>query len=161
MRWLASLISLVVLAAAVGNGNGNGNGDASGNAPTGKTVIAKVYSDPRKGIPAEEGQWMVDIGVRPGSDLAFTVAKVIVPFGNTNFRLRNPQNVVHNLTVEEVGTGSVETPSVRKGSAWVRMSLFDDRRYVFYCSVPGHREAGMEGTIKVDLTLGEQDLKPF
>lgn len=129
--------------------------------PGGKTIVAEVFEKPQRGVPADVGQWMFEIGVVPGDDLAFTVGKAVAPPGNTNFHLKNPQAVGHNLTVEEVGAGKEETPVIREGSAWMRVSLFTGKRYVFYCSVPGHREAGMEGTIKVSPGLEAKDLKPF
>jgi plastocyanin len=160
-RWLRMLVPLLILAALVGCGGEDGDGDA---AKEGRTITAKVFEEPQPGIPADVGQWMADVGVVPGDDLAFTVAKVISPSGNANFRLKNPQAVGHDLTIEEVGTGtgSVQAPLVREGSSWVRISLFAGERYVFYCSVPGHREAGMEGTIEVDPRLNRsKNLKPF
>lgn len=151
---------------AAGEGQGAPRGQSKpkpgSNVPQGgKTIVAKVFEKPQQGIPADVGQWMVDIGVAPGDDRAFTVAKAVAPSGNTNFRLENPQAVGHDLTIEEVGAGSIGTPVIREGSSWVRVSLFEGKRYVFYCSVPGHREAGMEGTIRVDPKLDAGDLKPF
>lgn len=126
-----------------------------------KTEVATVYEKTVKGVPAEIGQWMLEVGVaRHG--LAFTVGNLVVPPGNANFRLTNPQHTGHDLTIEEVGAGSIKTPVIRDGhSAWVRSSLFAGKKYVFYCSIPGHREAGMEGTITVDPKLKASDLKPF
>ena len=157
IRSYRALVPLLMLAALVGCGGDDGEG----NAPEGKTITAKVFEEQQRGIPAQVGQSMVDVGVDPGGDLAFTVAEVVAPPGNANFRLKNPQAVGHDLTIEEVGGGEISTPVVRKGSAWVRLSLFVDKRYVFYCSVPGHRDAGMEGTVKVDPRLEARDLKAF
>jgi hypothetical protein len=141
------------------------------NVPAGaKTVVAKVYRKKQKGIPAQTGQWMVDIGVDPGGDLAFTVGEVVVPEGNTNFRLKNPQTTGHDLRVElakpdprfeELNIEPVQTPVIRQGSAWGRMPVFAGKRYVFYCTIPGHREAGMEGIVRVDPHLEAGDLEPF
>jgi plastocyanin len=158
------LLSLLILTALMGCGGDESESTTShpGNVPREKkTVTAKVLEEPRSGVPADVGQWMVDIGVDPGGGLAFTVAKVIVPPGNTNFRLKNSQAVGHDLTIEEVGAGSAQTPVIREDSAWVRVSLSEGKRFVFYCSVPGHREAGMEGAITIDPRLEAKDLKAF
>jgi len=136
--------------------------------PEGKTVTAKVYKHVRKSIPADRNQWMVDIPVDPGGKLRFTVRNVIVPEGNANFRLINPQPVGHDLVIKElgaekigVGTEPYKTPVIENGSAWVCASLLADKHYGLYGSVPGHRQAGMEGTITVDPRLDSEDLKVF
>jgi uncharacterized cupredoxin-like copper-binding protein len=55
----------------------------------------------------------------------------------------------HNITVES-SSGSVvgSTPTFQGGSKTLSLSL-KAGTYKFYCSVPGHRQAGMEGTITV------------
>lgn len=142
---------------------------SAGNVPPGgKTVVAKVYKHVRKGIPADRNQWMVDIPVDPGGKLAFTVKKVVAPEGNANFRLVNPTSVGHDLVIKELGAEKIgvgpepyKTPVIRQGSAWVGATLYADKHFVFYCSVSGHRQAGMEGTITVDPRLDAEDLKAF
>lgn len=142
---------------------------SAGNVPPGgRTVVAKVYEHERKGIPAELNQWMVDIGIDPGGGLAFTATNVIVPEGNANFHLVNPQSVGHDLVIKELGAEKVgvgpepyKTPVIENGSAWVGATFFAGRHFVFYCSVPGHRKAGMEGTITIDPRLDAEDLKPY
>ncbi|HKH64107.1 MAG TPA: plastocyanin/azurin family copper-binding protein [Solirubrobacterales bacterium] len=78
-----------------------------------------------------------------------------------------PSKAEPNLTYyeelgsEEIEGGNVKTSVVKKGSSWLRKPLLEGKRYVFYCSIPGHREAGMEGMIVVDPKLNAEDLKPF
>jgi len=179
IRLLGTLCLLLALASVGCGGGEDGGGTAKeesvapkpgSNVPEGgKTVVATVFEGGQKGIPADVGQWMVDIGVPRGDDLAFTVTKAITPSGNANFRLKNPQTVGHNLTIEEVDAVPVKepfeqivkTPVIRKGASWVRVPFWEGQHYVFYCSVPGHREAGMEGVIEVDSRLDAEDLKAF
>jgi len=146
---------LLALAAMVGCGGG----DSESEAPEGKTVTAGVVEELRNGVDAQVGQWAVDVPVAPDGQPAFTVAKVIAPVGNANFQLVNPTDTPHDLTVEEVGGGTIATPILHDGSAWIRTSLLADKRYRFYCSI--HRAEGMEGTIVVDPKLGAGDLKPY
>lgn len=142
---------------------------SAGNVPPGgKTVVAKVYKHVRKGIPADRNQWMVNIPVDPGGKLAFTVKNVVVPEGNANFRLINPTSVGHDLVIKELGAEKIgvdgepyKTPVIENGSAWVGATFYADKHFIFYCLVPGHRQAGMEGTITVDPRPDAEDLKPF
>lgn len=143
---------LVVLAMALA---GCGGGGDSG------TLTAKVMGQEREGIPADSGQWMFDIETDPDGALAYTVDELVAPPGNTNFHLINPQPEGHDLTIEEVGGGSAGTKVVKEGSAWRRITLYEGKRYVFYCSVPGHRKAGMEGTLRIDPSLDAEDLEAY
>jgi plastocyanin len=175
MRQLSVLLALVAFLSAAIAGCGGGDDSSTsgpksaGNVPPGgETVTAKVYKHVRKNIPADRNQWMADIPVDPGGELRFTVRNVIVPEGNANFRLINTQPVGHDLVIKELGAEKIgvagepyKTPVIENGSAWVGATLWADKHFVFYCSVPGHRQAGMEGTITVDPRLDSEDLKVF
>jgi len=181
VKWWTGFSPVLVLVMAGCGGGGEDSASTNrqaqapprpgSNVPTGaKTIVAKVYTKKQKGIPADIGQWMVDIGVDPGGELAFTVGEVVVPEGNANFRLKNPQATGHDLRVElakpdprfeELHIEPLQTQVVRQGAAWGRIPLFAGKRYVFYCTIPGHREAGMEGIVRVDPDLRADDLKPF
>jgi plastocyanin len=156
---LAALTVTVAVVASCGEDGGSATtGDDGGGS---ETVVAKVLEESQPGIPADPGQWMIEIEVDPDGRRAYTVQEAVAPPGNTNFQLKNPQSIGHDLTIEQVGQGSVATKIVREGSDWVRISLFAGEKYVFYCSVPGHRKAGMEGTLKVDQQLEGGDLEAF
>jgi len=148
------LILLLALAALAGCGGGDDDG-----APEGKTVTAKVMTKLQSGVRAQVGQWVADIPVAHSEEPAFTVAEVIAPPGNLNLGLWNSSGEQHNLTIEEVGGGSIDTPFIRDGKAWIRSSLLEGKKYVFYCGL--HRKEGMEGTIVVDPKLSAEDLKPY
>jgi plastocyanin len=138
---------------------GCGGGDSEGGAPEGKTVTVGIVEELRNGVDAQIGQWAVDVPVASDGQLAFTVTKVVAPVGTANFQLVNPTDTPHDLTVEEVGGGTIATPILHDGSAWIRASLLADKRYRFYCSI--HRAEGMEGTIEVDPKLEAGDLKSY
>jgi len=152
------LVALVVTAALAGCGGGE---DATG-ASEGETVTVKRLDKLRNGVRAQVGQWVVDVPVAEGDTPAFTVSKIIAPPGNANFGFQNSTGVQHNLVIEEVGGGSIDTAISRNThgkSLWLRSSLFEGKKYVFYCAI--HRAEGMEGTIIVDPKLSAEDLKPY
>lgn len=61
----------------------------------------------------------------------------------------NGSPVAHNLTIAS-SSGQVvgATPTFQGGSKTLTVSL-KPGTYTFYCSVPGHRQAGMQGTLVV------------
>ena len=84
--------------------------------------------------------------------------------------IQNAEPILHDFTIERIdsdvhisylgGTGQhVHTEAQRDadvhfaltepGSGVVHMKIHEPGEYVFYCTVPGHREAGMEGTLIV------------
>ena len=54
----------------------------------------------------------------------------------------------HDVVVEQNGKKFGETPIIMATTAKLKLNL-KAGTYKFYCSVPGHRMAGMEGTITV------------
>ena len=61
----------------------------------------------------------------------------------------NPQALTHDVAIEDSKGEEVgATELIASGSDSTTVSL-KPGTYTFYCSVPGHREAGMEGTLTV------------
>jgi uncharacterized cupredoxin-like copper-binding protein len=52
------------------------------------------------------------------------------------------------VTIESSGSNLGATPTFQGGSKTLTVTL-KAGTYKFYCSVPGHRQAGMEGTLTV------------
>ena len=63
--------------------------------------------------------------------------------------MTNMSPVEHNLTIEEANKKVVgATPTFVGGKRTLTLKL-SPGTYTFFCSVPGHRQAGMEGKLKV------------
>jgi plastocyanin len=62
----------------------------------------------------------------------------------------NSSTLGHNLTVAQGTSGPVigATPTFQGGAKTLTLTL-KAGTYTFYCSVPGHRDAGMKGTLTV------------
>jgi len=59
----------------------------------------------------------------------------------------NSSSVEHNFTLANSSGAQVgATPTFQGGSKTLTVSL-KPGTYKFYCTVPGHRAAGMEGTL--------------
>jgi len=60
----------------------------------------------------------------------------------------NASSVGHDVTVAKGATKIRGTPIITKSKATLSVNL-KPGSYVFYCSVPGHRQAGMQGTLTI------------
>jgi plastocyanin len=91
----------------------------------------------------------VDISTPSGSDLAFNQKDVSAKAGSVTIDFDNMQSLQHDVKVEDSsGQELGGTDLVSSATATATVNL-QPGSYTFFCSVPGHREAGMEGTLTV------------
>jgi plastocyanin len=91
----------------------------------------------------------VDISTPSGSDLAYDQSDVTAKAGSVTINFDNQQSTPHDVKVEDssgVEVGGTDEISSTTANATVDLQ---PGTYTFFCSVPGHREAGMEGTLTV------------
>jgi plastocyanin len=99
---------------------------------------------------AQYGSPPLEFEADPDGDLAYTEDELTAKEGNVTVEFTNPQSTPHNVTVEAVGVGKVKTKTIANGFAAVTVSLDKGIEFIYYCSVPGHRKAGMEGKLIVE-----------
>jgi mono/diheme cytochrome c family protein len=98
-----------------------------------------------KPVVAENGTLQIDAD--PSGALSFTAVKAEAPAGQIELVMDNPSSVQHNIAVRN-GT-TEEGPVVGQGGTSRVSANLSAGEYVFYCSVPGHEEGGMKGTLTV------------
>ena len=82
------------------------------------------------------------------TEFGFVPTTLTVELGEpVNIALRNEGNLLHDLTIDEFGFRVVAGPGETRTAGFV-----PDRAgtFTFYCSVPGHAQAGMVGTLVVE-----------
>jgi plastocyanin len=85
----------------------------------------------------------------PNGELAYTTTSVSAKAGTTTIEFKNPQSLTHDVAIESSSGEEVgKTELIADGTDTATVEL-EPGTYTFYCSVPGHREAGMEGTLTV------------
>jgi plastocyanin len=91
----------------------------------------------------------LDFEADPSGALAFTEDKATSKAGKVTINFTNPAPVPHNVDIEdENGENVAETEVISEDSESTTADL-KPGTYTFYCDVPGHRQAGMEGTLTV------------
>lgn len=85
------------------------------------------------------------------SGLAFASDTATVKGGEVTVDFFNPQSVPHNVALEnEAGEVIQEGETVTGQSTTTTNPDLKPGKYTFFCTIPGHREAGMEGTLTVE-----------
>lgn len=106
-------------------------------------------SNKEAGGGAEGGGSTVKFEADPGGDLAYTTTEASTTAGNVAIDFNNPQSLTHDVAIESSSGEEVgKTELIGSGETSTTVDL-KPGKYTFYCSVPGHREAGMEGTLTV------------
>jgi plastocyanin len=122
---------------------------ASAAAEKGKDTgaLAQVGGGQAKGT-ATEKNGELDIPADPSGALAYTFANATAQPGQVTIKSQNKASIDHDISIE--GNGVDEKGQVVKdgGTSEVQVDL-KPGEYTFYCSVPGHREGGMEGKLTV------------
>jgi plastocyanin len=85
----------------------------------------------------------------PGGQLKYDKTSLTAKSGSVAIDFTNKAPLPHNVTVESSSGSTVgATPTFQGGSKTLTLDM-KPGTYKFYCSVPGHRQAGMEGTLVV------------
>ena len=89
----------------------------------------------------------LDIPVAP-SGLAYKFADATADAGQLTIKSENPQSTPHNIAIEGNGVDNKGKVVANGGVSQFGADL-KPGDYTFFCSVPGHREGGMEGKLTV------------
>jgi plastocyanin len=116
------------VASAIGKAAAPGTGDG------GPTGTAKANA-----------QNVVEIPADPGGQLAYTSAKATAKPGEVTLASKNDSEVPHNIAIKGDGEG----PVVQGGKVSEVKANLKAGTYEYYCSVPGHEQAGMKGSLTV------------
>ena len=118
---------------------------ARGGEDTGQ--LAAVGATEAEGT-AEAENGRLEIPADPNGALAYVFASAVAPPGPLELLSPNESSVPHNIAIEGNGVDEVG-PVVQDGGVSKVDADLEPGTYAFYCSVPGHREGGMEGELEV------------
>jgi plastocyanin len=83
------------------------------------------------------------------SGLAYASDTATAKAGKVTLNFTNPQPLTHDVAIEDSSGKTIgKTELIAEGSDSATVDL-KPGEYTYYCTVPGHREAGMEGTLTV------------
>jgi mono/diheme cytochrome c family protein len=110
-------------------------------------LATAVRSVSQRTAAAQDG--LLEIDADPNGQLAYLVSRATAMAGMLEIASRNAASIPHDIALEADGQQLGKGETVSNGGV-SRLSL-DVRpgTYTFYCTLPGHREGGMQGTLTV------------
>jgi plastocyanin len=118
-------------------------------------LLATAVEAPGAGKPAVESGGKLSIAASPSGQLAYVTNKASAKAGPLTIEMPNMSGVSHNIAVESGEGGATAkgakigaSPFTTKTTASASVNL-KAGTYTFFCEAPGHRSAGMYGTLVV------------
>ena len=121
-----------------------------GGGSSSSTTQAAPASASTSSTPAAKGE-VVNLSADPSGQLRFTQSKLTVAKpGTVTLVMRNPSSagMTHGISIEGNGVDK-DGPIVDAGKTSTVTAVLKKGTYTYYCPVPGHRQAGMMGTLTV------------
>jgi plastocyanin len=97
------------------------------------------------GTAKANAQNVVDIPTDPTGQLAYQFKSATAKAGKVTVESKNDASVPHDIALQGGPSGSV----VQSGGVSKFSTNLKPGSYTFYCTVPGHEQAGMKGTLTV------------
>jgi plastocyanin len=159
---LPAMLVGVVLLAGCGGSSSSTTSSSAETAPSTETstaattasesTAASETSSSAAAAPAttpSAGGSSLSLAANPEGQLSYNTKSLSAKAGKVSIAFTNSSPEGHNVTIAS-SSGAVvgATPTFQGGSKTLSVTL-KPGTYKFYCSVPGHRMAGMEGTLTV------------
>jgi len=147
MKKFAALFALLLAALAlVACGGGD---DTTSDTAAAPETTQEAESEKEAEGGTEGSAAAVDVEADPSGQLAFTSDETSAKAGNVTVNFTNTSAVPHDVRIESSGGEDLGgTEVLSEGSESAKVDL-KPGEYTYFCSVPGHRQAGMEGTLTV------------
>lgn len=143
----ALIVAITSLALAACGSSSKKSTAASTSTPAAST------STPTSSTPSaasSKGTQTLTIAANPSGQLKFTKSTLTATAGKATIEFTNDAPLAHNFTLQQGTNGAIigATPTFMGGTKTLIVSL-KPGKYTYFCSVPGHRQAGMQGTLTV------------
>jgi plastocyanin len=154
-----SRFTLVAIAVALGisacggsSGSSSSSSSAAATPPASSSTATSPPPTPSTSAASSSAtaSSALSVAADPTGALKFTKSTLIAKAGAITISFTNKSPLAHNLTVQQGTNGPVlgATPTFTGGTKTLKLTL-EAGTYTYYCSVPGHRAAGMQGTLTV------------
>jgi plastocyanin len=139
------LALVAMLIAGCGGSSGSGSTSSATTTPATSSSTSNASSSSET-ANASNG---LSLEANKEGELKYDKKSLSANAGKVSIAFTNMSPLMHNMTIES-SSGKIvgATPTFQGGSKTLSVDL-KPGTYKFFCSVPGHRMAGMEGTLTV------------
>jgi plastocyanin len=147
--WSVALGAGLLALAGCGNSSSTTSSPASTAASTPSAPAASITATTPAPAPANVAKQTLSLAANTEGLPKYNTKSLSAKAGGVTIKFTNASSIPHNVVVETSSGALVgETPLFSRGSKTLSVTL-KRGTYKFSCTVPGHREAGMEGTLTV------------
>jgi len=147
MKKVAALLALTLASLTlVACGGGS---DSSSSTSSGGESTAETTTESKTGAASGGASTALEFEADPEGALAYTTTEATAKAGNVEIDFNNPQALTHDVAIEDSSGNEIGKTELIASSSDSTTVELEPGTYTFYCTVPGHREAGMEGTLTV------------
>jgi len=147
---LLSASPLIIAMLLVGCGSSSSSSSKASSAPASTSTASAASSTPASTSGGAAASGSLAEAADPSGALKFTKTSLSAKAGKVTISFANRAPLAHNLTIQQGSNGQIVggTPTFSGGSRTLTVNL-KPGTYTFFCSVPGHRAGGMQGTLTV------------
>ena len=149
LTYIAAGVSVAALAlAGCGGSSASSSTGAAASTSSGASSPTASGSGASGGVAPSGG--VQTIAADPSGTLGYTKKTLSAKAGTVRIAFTNKSPLSHNLTIQKGTNGALlgATPTFQGATKVLSLKLAPGT-YTFFCSVPGHRMAGMVGTLTV------------
>jgi len=140
---LLAILALIPFAFGACGGDDDDEGDTSAETTTEETTEAADDTGDTGGSET------VAVSAAADGSFAFDQTSLTAAAGPATFEFENPASLGHDFCLESDGSEVGCSDVISEDSATLDADL-EAGEYTYYCSVSGHRDGGMEGTLTVE-----------
>jgi plastocyanin len=149
LAFLPVLVGVVALAGCGSSSNSSSSASTPATTASSTPATSSSSSTPAPAPAESSATTKLSLEANPEGQLSFNTKSLTAKAGKVTIDFTNSSPVGHNVTIESSSGEMVgATPTFQGGSKTLSVTL-KAGTYKYFCSVPGHRQAGMEGTLTV------------
>jgi plastocyanin len=145
-------VGLIALSGCGSSSSNSSEETSSSSTPTESTPAASGSSEETKSTESSSsagGSSSLSLEANKEGQLKYNTTSLEAKAGKVSIDFTNDSPEGHNVTIESSSKEEVGATETFTGGSKTLSVTLKPGTYKFFCSVPGHRMAGMEGTLTV------------